>query len=158
ERARIRQGLAQELDALGRQLHLLDDNSSDVAARSRQTRDIALRHRIEVDGEERNRQRSGRSLRRAQARLAHRKKDVNFARRQLAIRRPVSLYIGGLDVLKVEVAPILVTGARPFCLETPCTAARRGTARRHSRPAASSASLLRAPRAATRPPRRRAPK
>jgi hypothetical protein len=68
------------------------ENAGNGTAGPRKARDIAFRQRIEVDGEEDDRQAAGDRLRRAPRRLAAgRKGDVDLAPDELGRARGVSL-------------------------------------------------------------------
>src|SRR5262249_27695588 len=104
-----RKRLARDLDPLGRELELAHEDAGHVPPGARETGYVALRKRVEIDGQKRDRpalrNREG-SLQRVL--VADREEHVDLARCELAIVCFVALNARGLDVVEGKVAAFLI--------------------------------------------------
>src|SRR5262249_15429307 len=153
DEGRARERLASDLNAFGGEFDLADEDAGHVAAGMREIRHITLRKRVEIDGQKRDRL-TVRGGKRGTYLVSHRQEHVGLARREFKIALVIAIDIRCLDVIECKVAALLITkfGHPPEEIRIMWSLSRL-----HADKAdAQHLVLLRAPRAATLPPRRRA--
>src|SRR5262245_24301994 len=110
DEGRARERLASDLNAFGGELGLSHENAGHIAAGMRQVRHIALRKRIEIDGEERDRLTVRNRERGTQRRLVpDRQEHINFSRRELTVVFFVAFDVRCLDIVECEIPAFLIT-------------------------------------------------